>query len=86
MQGPHRLLNRCLRIEAVTLQHIDVVELEAFERLLHRVKNMLQGGMSAQQTTWDEGIYLAAEAMLIRISYLVELGVRFSCQRLFHIF
>ena len=42
MQGLHRLFNRCLRIEAVALQHIDVVELQAFERLLHRIKNMLQ--------------------------------------------
>jgi len=43
MKSLHRLFNRCLRIEAVALQHIDVVKLEAFERLLHRVKNMLQG-------------------------------------------
>ena len=35
MQGLHRLFNRCLRIEAMALQHIDVVELQAFERLLH---------------------------------------------------
>ena len=42
VQGLHRLLNWCLRIEAVALQHVDVIELEAFERFLHRVKDMLR--------------------------------------------
>lgn len=42
MQSLHRLLNRRIRIEAVALQDVDIIKLEAFQRLLHRIKNVLQ--------------------------------------------
>ena len=42
MQSLHRLLNRRIRIEAVALQDVDIIKLEAFQGLLHRIKNVLQ--------------------------------------------
>ena len=77
MQSLHRLLNRCVRIKAVALQDVDIVELETFQRLLHRIKNVLQ--MQASQNTArgkeaTKASHLATETILIHVSQLVLLG------------
>lgn len=41
MQSLHRLLNWCIGIEAVALQDVYVFKLEALQRHLHRIKNVL---------------------------------------------
>jgi hypothetical protein len=42
MQSLHRLLNWSIGIKAVALQDVDIIKLKAFQRLLHRIKNVLQ--------------------------------------------
>ena len=80
MQSLHRLLDRCVRIEAVALQDVDVFKLETIQRLLHRIKNVLQLMQRRHKTRHGEGdgtFHLATETMLIHVSHLVELGGRF---------
>jgi hypothetical protein len=87
MKSLHRLLNRCVRIEAMALQDVDVFKLEAFQRLLHRIKNVLfvMQSVTKQDTGEEtESVHLAAETMLIHVSYLVEFGGRCQVQRYFH--
>lgn len=47
MQGLHRLLDRRLVVEAVALQHVDIVEAEALERALDRGKDALRSSARA---------------------------------------
>jgi hypothetical protein len=42
MQSLHRLLNRRIRVEAVALQDVDIIQLKAFQGLLHRIEDVLQ--------------------------------------------
>ena len=90
MQGLHYLLEWRVTVETVALQYVDVIELEAFERFLHRVKNMLQRGALALKIPHVDNemnaIHLAAETMLVHVSYLVELSVWFRPRYLFHRF
>ena len=75
VQSLHRLLNRCVRVETVALQNIDVVELETLERLLYRIEDML-GRRHYQRPIYrpDEIVYLAAKTILVHVSHLVKLG------------
>ena len=42
MQSLHSLLDWRIRIKAVALQDVDIIKLKAFQRLVHRIENVLR--------------------------------------------
>lgn len=42
MQGLHRLLDRSVSVESMTLEDVDIVQSKTTQRVLHSIENMLQ--------------------------------------------
>jgi hypothetical protein len=77
VQSLHRLLDRCVIIETVALQNVDVVELETLERLLYSLEDVLGRRHYKRPIKMRDGIvYLTTETMLVHISALVKLSLR----------